>query len=230
MEPLYSVITVVKNDAEGFRKTVESVLTQNRKLYEYIVIDGASDDLSCYEKYYDNIDYFISEKDDGIYDAMNKGLKVANGKYIIFMNAGDAFLNGDILEKVSKYINYDIIYGDYMANNELKKNGHSYNVISSICERMVVHQAIFARQECFENNMFDTRYKIVADRKWAYCCLKNRFKFHKIDLPIVEYDLTGVSSNQIEFDIESKQLQEELFGKKIVLFFRLKRVIRKIFK
>ena len=106
---LFTVITINLNNAEGLKKTIESVLAQERSLYEYIVIDGASTDgsVELAKSYGDKIDCFISEPDKGIYNAMNKGIALAKGEYVIFMNSGDCFASADVLHRVI-YIHQNI--------------------------------------------------------------------------------------------------------------------------
>ena len=104
-EPLFSIITVVKNDEKNIQKTIVSVLNQKFKNFEYIIIDGNSNDstVSIINQYKHKIDLLISEDDDGLYFAMNKGAKIAKGKFLVFVNSGDT-LNIDALEIINKKI------------------------------------------------------------------------------------------------------------------------------
>ena len=107
-KPLISIITVVYNDIENIEETILSVLSQTYDNIEFIVIDGASNDgtVDVIKKYDKKIDYWISEKDGGIFDAMNKGIKLSKGDYINFMNSGDFFTSPDLVNEVAK--NLDI--------------------------------------------------------------------------------------------------------------------------
>ena len=103
--PLISVITVVLNGEEHLEETIKSVISQNYRNFEYIIIDGGSNDgtIEIIKKYKSRIKHYISEKDKGIYNAMNKGLKfVNNGSYVFFQNSGDKFAISDVLERISK--------------------------------------------------------------------------------------------------------------------------------
>ena len=99
----YSIITVNYNNKEGLRKTIESVVRQTYRDFEFIVIDGGSTDGSTdiLKEYDEQINYWVSEKDSGIYNAMNKGIKKSIGDYLIFMNSGDCFYQNDVLETVN---------------------------------------------------------------------------------------------------------------------------------
>jgi glycosyltransferase involved in cell wall biosynthesis len=113
---MLSIITVVRNDPDNLEKTVKSVLSQTFKDYEFIVIDGQSDDqtLDVIKKHQNIITLWISEKDEGIYDAMNKGLARSKGKYVEFLNAGDVYADSRSLEAIFSNANkdYDVIYGE----------------------------------------------------------------------------------------------------------------------
>ena len=118
-----SIITVNKNNAEGLRKTIESVVCQTFKDFEYIVIDGASTDesVAVIETYLANVTYWVSKPDRGIYEAINKGIKVAVGEYCLFLNSGDYLSSDSILEKAFSYGFFeDIVYGDVIFENHLK--------------------------------------------------------------------------------------------------------------
>ena len=116
-KPLVSIVTVVYNGEVFLEKTIQSVINQSYSNIEYIIIDGGSTDetVDIIKKYEDRIDYWVSEIDSGIYDAMNKGIDLASGDWINFMNAGDSFVGCNVLLNLNYFlsdINYDIIYGD----------------------------------------------------------------------------------------------------------------------
>ena len=113
--PKFSIITICYNEP-NLEKTCKSIVNQTFQGFEWIVIDGGSNrqTLDIFEKYKDRIDYFVSEKDNGRYHAMNKGLRVAKGEYVNFMNAGDYFNGHDVLEKIIHFgLDKDIVYGDW---------------------------------------------------------------------------------------------------------------------
>ncbi len=120
-QPKVSIVTVVYNDAKGLEKTIKSVINQTYKNVEFIIIDGGSTDgtVEIIKKYEDYIDYWVSEEDKGIYDAMNKGIKAATGTWINFMNAGDVFVDCEVLSSIDflAYQNLYLIYGKKQQNN-----------------------------------------------------------------------------------------------------------------
>ena len=122
--PKISIVTVVYNGEETIEETILSVKNLSYSNVEYIIIDGGSTDetLNIIKKYEDKIDYWISEKDNGIYDAMNKGIKKATSEFVIFMNGGDTFFDENVLANIEKDLtnDFDIYYGD---NYKVKENG-----------------------------------------------------------------------------------------------------------
>jgi glycosyltransferase involved in cell wall biosynthesis len=118
--PKLSIITINYNDVLGLKRTLESVTGQIYSNFEYIVINGGSTDGSkeLLEKYTDKISYWVSEPDQGIYHAMNKGIEKASGEYLLFMNSGDLFYNSGILKEVVDHISkYDLIYFDILIRD-----------------------------------------------------------------------------------------------------------------
>jgi glycosyltransferase involved in cell wall biosynthesis len=148
--PLITIITVVFNGEKFLEETICSVVNQTYDNIEYIIIDGGSTDgtLDIIRKYEKKIDYWISEKDKGIYDAMNKGIEIATGEWINFMNAGDRFLNPFIIANIRFNNNYLCIHG--LGQNE------NYNNIPN-------HQSMFIFREWHLNNKYNIMYKICAD-------------------------------------------------------------------
>ncbi|HMK06596.1 MAG TPA: glycosyltransferase, partial [Flavobacterium sp.] len=125
-----SIITINYNESEGLKKTIESVISQTFRDYEFIVIDGNSSDGSkdVIAQYNDKITYALSEPDSGIYNAMNKGIRAAKGDYVFFLNSGDRFLETHTLEKSDQLIDgkYDICYGNQTYYNQKKKRHESW--------------------------------------------------------------------------------------------------------
>lgn len=213
--PLISIITIVYNNKEGFEITAKSIVSQSAlDKAEWIIIDADSKDgtkniLERYKKY---TTYTVSEPDKGRYDGMNKGIAVAKGEYTIFMNAGDAFNNESVIEKI---IN-EPLFGkvDYIA-------GNTYTVTSnkvtgkctspaSITARFffldtLCHQSTFIRTKRLQEfGGYDINYKITADAKFFYedIVLRNA-KYGKTDIFISKYDVNGISS------IEQNAVQQE---------------------
>lgn len=165
-----SIITVVYNAVEGIERTIRSVASQIYKDYEYIIIDGKSTDgtLDVIEKYKNNISLLISEKDNGIYDAMNKGAKYAHGEWIVYMNAGDTFANEntltDIFESNYNLSDADVIYGDMRSCYISAPLIIRAKPLKTLKYRMAFcHQSSYVRSDIMRQNPFNLRYKYVAD-------------------------------------------------------------------
>lgn len=161
----FSIVTITLNNAAGLRRTLESIRALNYAEKEVIVIDGLSSDNTkdVVESYNDTITTFISEKDNGIYNAMNKSLQYITGDYVVFMNAGDCFSGPDVLELVCQY-DFDILIGSsqYDEKAHLLQEGMTlYDVFST----GINHQSTYYRTEIIKKYGFDEKYKLIADFK-----------------------------------------------------------------
>jgi glycosyltransferase involved in cell wall biosynthesis len=199
--PLITVVTVVYNGGDTLEETILSVINQTYKNIEYIIVDGASTDntIDIIKKHEDKIDYWISEPDEGIFYAMNKGIDLATGGWINFMNSGDTFFSREVLYDLNKFIttNIDIIYGNtYLDGKLLYKPINNISNMFFLKGGMVNHQAIFARKICLKNGGFNTKYKICADKDWLMLQYKNGAKSKYISLDVCNYDTHGNSSNK----------------------------------
>ena len=168
-----SIITVNLNNREGLQKTIDSVIAQTFKDFEWIVIDGGSTDGSkeLIEQYADHFAYWVSEPDKGIYNAMNKGIKVAKGEYLQFLNSGDWIHDKEVLQDVfSSNRDADIIYCDY----EFYVNGQLFSTertpsdlrLSYLVNHWLGHSVSFIKQHLFDENPYDESYHIVSDWKF----------------------------------------------------------------
>ena len=221
MKPLISIITVNLNNLTGLKKTVESVLDQSFKNYEYIVIDGGSNDGSkdYLKRKNEDIDYWISESDRGIYDAMNKGIKRAKGKYLYFLNSGDWLYNSSVFSEVQKQlIDSDFIYGNLIKsfpNGDLKLDrgvaGKQIN-FQTFAEGTINHSACFINRKMFQKyGLYDDTLKIVSDWKFFMIALGlNNASISYIDIPIAYFDMTGISNNRFLRDNERQKVIEEV--------------------
>lgn len=184
--PLISIITVVFNDAIGLKRTMESVGYQTYSNIEYIIIDGGSSDgtLEIIQKNIEKVTFWISEPDNGIYDAMNKGLAAARGDFVWFMNAGDLIYEPDTTEKIFALEGgqADIYYGDtIIVDDEYREVGlrrlrppEDLNWKSFRKGMLVCHQAILVRRGLADK--FDLRYSHSADFDWVIKALKKTDK------------------------------------------------------
>ena len=200
-DPFITVVTVCYNSEELIEKTLRSVTNQNYSNKEYVVIDGASTDntLKIIESFKEFIDTLVSESDNGIYHAMNKAVANAMGEWIIFMNAGDVFVNNNILEEVSDFLqeDIDVLYGDILVLKEGKlivKEAPSE--ISNFHRMPFCHQAVFTHTSLLKSFSFDEKYKFSADFKLYKQLKHEKITFNKIHLPITVYDRTGISNSQ----------------------------------
>lgn len=199
MNPTLSIITVCYNSVDVIEKTIFSVINQENADYEYIVIDGSSSDgtINIINKYSNQINKFISEKDSGIYDAMNKGIEVASGKYLLFLNADDILYSNVTLNKVCKFIDIDkyssdIYYGDIELENEYGIFHQKPRDLKLFPHKMVIsHQAVFVKRELLIDNLFDLNYKYCADYKQLSSLYINGARFKYMDLIITHTPLNS---------------------------------------
>ena len=161
----YSIIVVTYNNADGLRRTLKSIRQLDYAQKEIVVIDGGSQDdtLNIIAEHQDTITTSVSEKDSGIYNAMNKGIRLVNGDYVVFMNAGDEFADKDVLSVVNDY-DGDILLGGetYGGQVRMVKDKMSLYDILSVG---INHQAVYYRREVLQKYGFDETYKIIADLK-----------------------------------------------------------------
>jgi len=200
--PSLSIITVVYNNARDIECTIQSIVNQTYTNIEYIVIDGKSTDgtLQIIEGYKDRIAQLLSEKDKGIYDAMNKGLQLATGDYVIFMNSGDEFFEPTTVEKVFDTApDADIYYGETeMVNDARESLGRRRHKIpekftwrSFKYGMSVSHQAIYIRRSL--TGLYDSRYQLSADIDWILSAAKKAKKIVKVEGYVAKYLVGGMS-------------------------------------
>ena len=219
-----SIITVNYNDAKGLQRTIESVLCQTFRDYEFIVIDGGSTDgsVEVIKKYEKHIDCWVSEQDGGIYPGMNKGLRQAKGEYVNFMNGGDCYHSSDVLEKIfSLDTDADIITGAHAGSPHpnVGRNGISmYDLYTGAVD----HQASFIRRELAMRHPYDERYKIVSDWKFFIeALISDNCSFYYTDTIVVDVDMGGISNTNSELDRMERQLVlKELFPERILNDYR----------
>ena len=228
MTPKFSIITVTYNAEAFIEGTVQSVISQKFNSFEYIIIDGDSTDntkaiLSDYKK---QIDFLISEKDQGLYHAMNKGIRSANGEFLLFLNAGDRFLSDAVLNEIDSAISpaTRIISADFI---KVKKNG-DYNgryIKTKACtlknlrkDFAACHQTVFIHRTVVAE--YDLNYKILADYKWVVqASLKCTFEsIVHLNKAIVYYLDGGLSARYAKQNfLERIRLHQELFGRMQIL-------------
>jgi glycosyltransferase involved in cell wall biosynthesis len=205
MEPKLSVITIVYNNVKDIERSMLSVLQQTYPNIEYIIIDGASRDgtKEIIEKYASKLARFISEPDRGIYDAMNKGLALATGDYVLFMNSGDELYDVDTVAKVfGRVPNADIYYGETEMYNEqwqsLGRRRHrtpnEFNWRSFRYGMSISHQAIYIKRSL--TSPFDLRYKYSADIDWIIKAARQASLIVNTHMYVAKYLVGGVSKQK----------------------------------
>lgn len=211
-----TVITVCLNSADTIEKALKSVITQMCQELEYIVVDGGSVDgtLEILRKYDSYIDKMVSEPDKGIFDAMNKGVEMATGDVIAFLNSDDWYEEGalKVVEDTFEANECDCVCCD---NYVVRKYGDTvyYNATQEPIENMFFrmiyfHSAIFCKREFFQaKDNFDLRYKIAADYDWFLQVVKHGVKIVTVHQPVFTFGYGGISStNEIECGREARRI------------------------
>ena len=208
MEYVLSIITINYNNNAGLIKTMQSIIGQSWKQFEYVVIDGGSSDGSkeTIEQYADHISYRVSEKDKGIYNAMNKGILAAKGKYVLFLNSGDIFHDTDVLQNCLPGLaeQTDFVYGNTIFDKNGKqafvnypdKLSFSFFLSDSLC-----HQSTFIKRSLFDNSLYNEEFKIISD--WEFFVLKicrENKTYQHIPVTVSIFDVSGASAQQLAFN------------------------------
>ena len=193
-----TIVTVSYNAAELVDETIRSVLAQSYAPLEYIIIDGGSTDgtVSRIQAYNDRLTCFITEPDQGIYDAMNKAVRLAGGAYINFMNAGDRFHADDVVARVmaSGHEGYDFIYGDHIYENATNSFHVKTRPLELMWQRISFsHQSLFARRSLLLERPFDLRWRIVSDYAFYFSCYAEGCSFLCRDFPVAVFRAGGIS-------------------------------------
>lgn len=225
--PLITIVTVVLNDVRFIEKTIQSVLNQTYQNIEYIIIDGGSTDgtLNIIRKYEKFLDFWVTEKDKGIYHAMNKGRKIAKGKWINFMNSGDTFYSKDTIKSITftNFQNSSIIYGKARLFNESRK---LIKILKPfICNKFnlallgganICHQAVFYNADI--KFRFPDEFKICGDL-FSYFHYINYRPSKYIDNIICNYYLGGVSKNNNKSKSERQTILRKQVGKWAIFLY-----------
>lgn len=203
--PKLSIITIVFNNVRDIEFTVRSVIGQDYHHVEYIVIDGLSSDgtLDVLNRYAEHIDILISEKDAGIYDAMNKGLSLATGEYVLFLNSGDELYDKHTLKDIfAAADNADIYYGETKLINEDRaiigerrhKAPENFNWKSFKYGMNICHQAIYVKRSLA--SPYDMQYQLSADIDWVIRAAKKATKIVNVNRHVAKYLVGGMSQKR----------------------------------
>lgn len=194
---IISIITVTYNCVNTLEQTILSIIDQNFNNFEYIIIDGGSTDgtIEIIKKYKKNITFWISEPDNGIYDAMNKGIKLSTGQFVQFLNAGDIYFNSNSLYDIYEHLEIKTaisLFGYLIENKKHKPDLNFWFLLKS----MPCHQAMFYNRKYLAEHPFNVKLKYCAD----YHNLLNGIFTHSFlvfDKTVVVYDTNGISSNPL---------------------------------
>lgn len=216
-----SIITINYNNKSGLQKTIDSVIQQTYTQYEWIIIDGDSTDGSkrLLTKYSNYFSHCISEKDKGIYDAMNKGIKIASGKYLLFLNSGDYLYENTTLEKVfSKNYDVDYINGNIVKvlNNKIVEYDYGIHSENITCFDLLKfglnHQSTFINKKLFDKyGLYDDKLKLISDWKFFFhTMIFGQCSLKYINLNIAFFDISGRSNNKGNLSLHRKEKEEYL--------------------
>jgi glycosyltransferase involved in cell wall biosynthesis len=204
--PKISIITISLNNKNGLILTTQSILKELNDQCEFIIIDGASSDgsLAYIQSVKDQLDYWVSEKDNGIYDAMNKGIRAANGSWTIFMNSGDLFVEGwldKIMHAINNWGDYGILYGqNFSSKNGLYDLGRPIAkdrnwTLLSFYQGCIPHQSTICKTEILKKFLFHVEYKVASARIFFIeTIIQNNVNYFYLPFPISICDVTGISN------------------------------------
>lgn len=218
LHPKFSIITVTYNAGKVLEDTIQSVVFQTYRNVEYIIVDGGSTDntLDIVKRYRDRISIVVSEPDKGLYDAMNKGIRLATGDYLCFLNAGDELHENETLQRMVHTLKGkelpDVIYGETAIVDE---EGHFLHMRrlqapdvlhwKSFKQGMLVcHQAFFARWELASDTLYDLRYRFSADFDWCIRIMKRAKCLHNTRLTLIDYLNEGMTTRNHKASLKER--------------------------
>lgn len=243
LHPKFSIITVTYNAAKVLEDTIQSIVTQTYKNTEYIIVDGGSTDgtLDIIQKYKEHIHTVVSEPDKGLYDAMNKGIKLATGDYICFLNAGDGLHEDDTLQQMVHSITGtelpDVLYGE---TEIVDSEGHFLHMRRlSAPEKLtwksfkkgmlVCHQAFFARRDRVEP--YDLQYRFSADFDWCIRMMKKAKVLHNTHLTIIDYLNEGMTTQNQKASLKERfRIMAKHYGMVSTIMYHAWFVLRLLYK
>ena len=220
MKNKLSIITICYNSCEDLRKTFDSVFSQTCKEFEYIVIDGGSTDGSAdlIKANADKIDYWVSEPDKGIYNAMNKGVAHAHGEYCLFLNGGDTLYEKESIEKILPQLTGEkIVYARVKKGDKISKYIPEMSFIE-LCYPGVCHQGFFINTELMRKIPYDESLKLVSDWKFLLeALIVNNVSYKGVDMVVCNFDMGGAStSNQELLYKECEMVRSKLFPARVL--------------
>lgn len=241
--PKFSVITVCYNAEATIEDTIQSVISQTYHHVEYIIVDGASKDrtMDIVNRYREHIAIVVSERDKGLYDAMNKGIGLATGDYLCFLNAGDSFHEDDTLQQMVHSIHTpqlpDVLYGetelvDHEGHFLRMRRLSAPEVLTwkSFRQGMLVcHQAFFPRRDLVMP--YDLRYRFSADFDWCIKIMKKSKVLHNTHLTLIDYLAEGMTTRNHKASLKERfSIMTRHYGWTSTLAFHLWFVLRLLLK
>lgn len=216
-----SVITINFNNRDGLKRTIESVVCQTNADFEFIIIDGGSTDgsVDIIREYEKSITYWVSEKDHGVYHAMNKGVIQARGEHLIFINSGDCFHSPYVLDSIKEY-KEDIVCGQVIKGEAPIPSGPKESTITlvDLMRGSLPHQAMFIKKQLLLDHPYDEHYKIMSD--WKFCIeaiIFDNCSFRASDVIVANYDTSGISTNSNGLlPKERNMILQELFPPRVI--------------
>ena len=243
-QPKFSIITVTYNAEDAIEPTLNSVASQSYGNIEYLLIDGGSTDATMAKVKNSGLEFahIISEKDKGLYDAMNKGIALTTGDYLCFLNAGDSFHSADVLEKIAAVVVTedtlpDVLYGETAEVNAERKfvrmrRLQAPDVLTwkSFKQGMLVcHQAFYARRDIVP--MYDLKYRYSADVDWCIKVMKRAKKMVNVKMVVADYLQNGLSlQNHRASLMERFSVMSNHYGLFSTLLHHLWFVVRAVIK
>ena len=231
-KPWLSIITVCYNDAKNLSRTLQNIREQRSKTIQLIVVDGDSTDdtKSVIRSYQDVITDWISEKDGGLYHAMNKGLRLAKGEYIVFLNAGDVFHDPQVISFIyHHHHNEEILYGDAVfvdqegtfKSSRHKKIPKELNWLSFRDGMVICHQALIVKST--KAVLYDTQYQVCADLDWAIRITKKAESTLNLGMTVCDFQRGGISDKRRNTALlERWRILHKYFGLKATLWSHIK--------
>ena len=197
---MITIVTINLNNKEGLKRTIESVVNQTFfDKVEYVIIDGGSTDgsVDVIKEYDDNIAYWCSEPDGGIFPAMNKSIEHINGDYVLYLNSGDILNKNNVIERVYGELDKDIVYGnEYKVNNKRTLARFPDNLNENFFKKSALpHQSTFIRAELLKERGYSEKWKVLGDWSWLReRIMVDKVSYKHLNFPISDYDLNGFST------------------------------------
>lgn len=243
-DPKFTIITVTYNAGKVLEATIQSVISQTYENVEYILVDGGSKDntLDLVQSYRNRISQLVSEPDQGLYDAMNKGILLATGDYLCFLNAGDKLHDCETLQKVAASLGNkqpDVIYGEtaiidregqFLHMRRLSAPNH-LNWKSFKQGMLVCHQAFWAHRKLATANLYDLQYRFSADFDWCIRIMKNAQHLHNTQLTLIDYLNEGMTTQNHKASLKERfRIMVKHYGWASTILHHIWFVIRLFYK